>query len=374
MSARQFPVIRHRSARTHALSTHNVLMPEITWEPDILGPGFESTVLTLPHDAKATLVRLVDEETNHPHRGDAPAAEAPRTTALPAAGSVVLHLHGWSDYFYHAHVARFWAERGAHFFAIDLRDYGRNLRPNDPDQRPGYIDDLESYFEEIDAAREIIESLHPGRKLILSGHSTGGLTASLWAHQHPGVAAALTLNAPWLEFQYSRAARKVLQPLVTRAASASGSLLGHRTQGPLPLRFPNYYAIAASQNHGAPPYDLTYKPPNSFRVYAAWLSAVFRGHQQVEAGLDITCPVLVQASTRTLRKLSYDPQMGSTDIVLDVNAIAKRALDLGPLVVVQRIEGAVHDVFLSSQTVVSTAFDGLEKFVQGYVADPQHAE
>ena len=40
--------------------------------------------------------------------------------------------------------------------------------------------------------------------------------------------------------------------------------------------------------------------------------------------------------------------MRRTDAVLDVKIIARRALEPGPDVTVERIEGALHDVFLSA--------------------------
>ncbi|WP_235936560.1 alpha/beta hydrolase [Brevibacterium rongguiense] len=345
------------------------------WQPDILGAGFEQRRLALPGGARATLVRAV------PGAGGSPASPAAGAQA-PAAGCAVLHLHGWSDYFYHAHLADFWTARGAAFYALDLRDYGRNLDPTDRSQRPGYIANLADYDEEIAAALAIIRSEHrdadtagPGPRLVLSGHSTGGLTAALWAHRHPGATAALVLNAPWLEFQYTSAARKLLGPLLgTRRPAAgrawSGSTAAGRTaaRGPLPVRMPNYYTLAASQNHGAPPYDLALKPPQSFPVHAAWLRAVFAGHRQVERGLDIDAPVLVQTSARSLRRLRYDAAMGSADIILDVEAIARRAVSLGPLVTIERIPGAVHDVFLSAPAAVERAFAGLDRFARGYLA------
>ncbi len=345
---------------------HNEDMADPDWQPDILGPGFESTPLELPSGARAVLVRLVGERCRAPR--PAPATEAPPTHAAPAAGCAVLHLHGWSDYFYHSHLAHFWADRGAHFYAVDLRDYGRNLRPEDAAQRPGYITDLADYDEEIDAALAIIHAAHPDDRLVLSGHSTGGLTAALWAHRHPGRTAALVLNAPWLEFQYTSAARKVLRPLLGRTRTAP-----RREAGPLPVRMPNYYTLAASQNHGSPPYDLALKPPHSFPVHAAWLRAIFAGHKAVERGLDIDAPVLVQMSARSLRKIRYDRRMSSADIVLDVDAIARRSIDLGPLVTIERIDGAVHDVFLSADSVVERAFAGLDRFIRGFVAQRDDA-
>ncbi|MBT2500751.1 hypothetical protein J7E25_16770 [Agromyces sp. ISL-38] len=48
----------------------------------------------------------------------------------------MLFVHGWSGYFFNRELAAFWSNAGARFFALDLRKYGRSLRPW---QAPGYI-------------------------------------------------------------------------------------------------------------------------------------------------------------------------------------------------------------------------------------------
>jgi alpha-beta hydrolase superfamily lysophospholipase len=52
------------------------------------------------------------------------------------------------------------------------------------------------------------------RPLIVMGHSTGGLTLSLWAARHAGIANAIVLNSPWPEFQGRELGRAALTPVV----------------------------------------------------------------------------------------------------------------------------------------------------------------
>lgn len=350
------------------------------WGPDVLGPEFRSLVLPLPSGAQATLVEHTPEAA--PRTSTAPLVD--RETWIPIASSlpegflddvVVLFVHGWSDYFYHRHLARFWAHLGARFYALDLQGYGRNLDPDrvqranhartdeDEDlQRPGFITDLSEYDADLEAALDVIEEAHPHRRIVLSAHSTGGLIAVLWTHRNPGRLTGITLNSPWLEFQYSTAIRKILQPIMG---------LGRTATTALRLRLPNHTVVATSAAHGRLPYDARLKPPDSFPVYAGWLRAVFAGHEEVEDGLDLDVPVLVQTSTRSLRKIGYDPEMEATDIVLDVDAIARRSIQLGRTVVLNRVPGAMHDLFLSHASAQTQAFTGLLRFAHGYLtADP----
>lgn len=343
------------------------------WQPDVLGGGFRSLHLPLPADERATLV------TYDPEAGE-PRAAIDRDTWVTFEGAMprdllsdvaVLYLHGWSDYFYHAHLARFWSHMGADFYALDLRGYGRNLdpervekahapRPEDDDhvQRPGYITDLAEYDADLEAALAVIEEASPGRRIIVSGHSTGGLIAVLWADRNPGRLSGITLNSPWLEFQYSTTIRKILQPFLGRGRSATT---------PLRLHMPNYSVVATSATHGRLPYDARLKPSESFPVYAGWIRAIFAGHAAVEDGLEIEVPILVQTSTRSLRKIGYDPEMEGTDIVLDVDAIARRSIHLGRTVALNRVPGAMHDLFLSHPAAQIDAFRGLLRFARGYL-------
>ena len=153
------------------------------WRPDLLD-GFERldlplTAEPLPGESEvvATLVRRTLE------------ADPRRDLRCRA----VLSLPGWNDYFFHAHTAEFFEAHGFTFYALDPRRSGRSLR--DPAYRD-FVTDLAEPFEELDAARELIASTHSS--LTLSGHSTGGLTASLWASKRPGKLDALVLNSPWL--------------------------------------------------------------------------------------------------------------------------------------------------------------------------------
>jgi hypothetical protein len=112
------------------------------WGPDVLGPGYQQRTLELAPDdegeAVATLVRCI------PLPGAAPP---------PDAGLDVLYVHGWSDYFFQTELADFWTRLGVRFFALDLRKYGRSLRPH---QTPGFVDELATYDEDIEAALAVM--------------------------------------------------------------------------------------------------------------------------------------------------------------------------------------------------------------------------
>jgi len=124
-----------------------------TWQSDPLLPGFEALELRFPDDydgaVAATLVRL-------------PGGEAPRGAAL--------YVHGFADYFFQRHMAERFAAEGYAFYALDLRKYGRSLRPH---QHANFCRSISEYYAELTAAIAEI-----GGPVLLAGHSTGAL---IWA-------------------------------------------------------------------------------------------------------------------------------------------------------------------------------------------------
>ncbi|MET0298059.1 MAG: alpha/beta hydrolase, partial [Microbacterium sp.] len=239
------------------------------WVPDILGEPFEQMTLPLGKDDEgdvfATVVRLLPE---HALLGGLFGDHR------PFADVDVLYVHGWSDYFFQTRLARFWTERGARFYALDLRKYGRSLREG---QTPGYISDLHDYDADIGAALEAMGRGTDGsgeRRLVLMGHSTGGLTLSLWAARHQGSVDAVVLNSPWLEFQLSATARAAIAPVL-------GFRAKYRPFDLWPQADLGFYTRA--QNEVADPddpmaVDLAWRPERTMPVHVGWMHAVIAGH------------------------------------------------------------------------------------------------
>ena len=85
-----------------------------------------------------------------------------------------------------------------------------------------------------------------------------------------------------------------------------------------------------------------------FRSAPAGSAPCSAGQSRVARGLNIDVPVLVLISGASANGMFWKESMRSTDVVLDVNTIALRALSLGRTVTLERIDGALHDVFLSA--------------------------
>jgi alpha-beta hydrolase superfamily lysophospholipase len=329
--------------------------PSDVWVPDILGKPFEQ--LTMPLGVQgaqgelvATLVRSIPNPL--------------LSLFAPLRDVDVLYIHGWSDYFFQRDVAQFWTSRGARFYALDLRRYGRSLREG---MTPGYIDALEDYDVDIAHALAAMGQGTPqspsARRLVLMGHSTGGLTLTLWASRHPGRVAALVLNSPWLELQIGAIGRQALAPLVEMRAKLD-------PRGAQPEVDFGFYTRAQEEIGSLPtgPERAIWRPDRGFPTAPGWLAAVMGGHRRIAGGIDVACPAFVLLSAHSTTPISWKESMTSTDSVLWVDDIARAATLIGRGVTIARIEGAIHDVFLSRAQPRADAFAALRRWSDGYIA------
>ncbi|ACQ78950.1 hydrolase alpha/beta fold family protein [Beutenbergia cavernae DSM 12333] len=320
--------------------------PEGRWGSDVLGPDYEARTLPLGEDAEGDVVTTLVR-----YR-----PEGRRPVRRPAFA--VLYVHGWTDYFLHTELGPMWAGLGGALYAVDLRKYGRSLRVH---QTPGYTADLATYDDDLAAAIDAVADDVGALPLVIMAHSTGGLTVPLWAHRHPGRLAALVLVSPWLELQGSQLMRTLSGPVIREIARA-------QPLRPLPTVDPGFYhrTISADQD-GEWPLVEAWRPEHGFPVRYGWLSAILAGHAQVAAGLRIDAPILLLRSARSFIAPVWDEEMRRSDVVLEVDVIAERALRLGPLVTVATIEDALHDVVLSPRPVRDAAYAVVGRWATAYI-------
>lgn len=318
-----------------------------TATPDILGAPYTAETLVLPDDDEGEVV-----------------ATLVRRPADQPSGRAVLHVHGFADYFFQTAYAEWWTERGYDFYALDLRKYGRSIRPH---QTPNYVADLAHYHPELDLAWERVTAEHP--HVVLSGHSTGGLTVPLWAEARAVEARGMVLNAPWFDLQGAVWMRLGLTPVVQQIAKRQPMRI-------IPRTVTGLYARSLHRDHeGEWDFDLEWKPIESWPAYAGWLAAIRRGHAALHRGLSLRFPALVLSSARSSNPSELGEEVHSTDIVLDVAQIRRWASALGHHVTYVGIDGARHDVFLSREQPRARAFAELGRWLTAYVeADDAKSE
>ncbi|GAB4428804.1 MAG: alpha/beta hydrolase [Chloroflexi bacterium OHK40] len=306
------------------------------WTPDSALEGFEAATIGFPPDDEGPVV-----------------ATLVRRRATTPCGRAVLYLHGFNDYFFQAHLAEAYNAQGYDFYALDLRKYGRSLRPW---QTPNFCRDLREYYAEIDAAIDLIAGPQADGSpwLLLNGHSTGGLTAALYAHEGTRRARvhALFLNSPFFDLNITRA---------QRAQAAVVTRLGARIPR-LPLGgglSPLYAQSVHRDYHGEWEFNTAWKPINGFQAYAGWLRAIVEGQRRLQAGLAIDKPVLILHSARSVRATSWSDDLLRGDAVLDVAHMRRYGPGLGRDVTLVAIEGGLHDLVLSPRPVRERVFQEL---------------
>ena len=309
--------------------------------PDVLGPPYTAETISLPDDHEGEVV-----------------ATLVRRPAGRRTQRAVLHVHGFADYFFQTAYAAWWTERGYDFYALDLRKYGRSIRAH---QTPNYVADLHHYFPELDEAWSRVTQDHG--QVVLSGHSTGGLTLPLWAQSRRPDARGIVLNAPWFDLQGKAWVRAALTPVLHQVARRQPMRV-------IPRTVTGFYARSIHHEHeGEWEFDLAWKPIESWPAYAGWLAAIRRGHAELHRGLDLEFPALVLASAASANPTEMGEHVHTHDIVLDVDQIRRWAPALGHHVTYVGIEGARHDVFLSREPARKRAFDELGRWLTAYVEE-----
>lgn len=302
--------------------------------------GYVKTTLPLPAEddgeLAATLVRALHE--GEPHR------------------RAVLYLHGYVDFFFQTHLAEAFVAADFEFFALDLRRYGRSLRPGNVPCQFRLVDE---YFTELDWAIESIRARGID-EIHLVAHSTGALIGSIYRKRGKQRSAltSLCLNSPFFEFRANS---------VERAALAVVRKIGEKSpRFPAPVGLHEVYGKTLHASHsGEWTYDLTKKPLGGFGITAGWLAAISRAHAELQAGLDLDCPVLVLHSTSSHvpgRSVTERDQRGDT--VLDVAHMVKFAPQLGSHVTVFAVKDGLHDLVLSAEPVRRQVIERMLEFTR----------
>lgn len=310
---------------------------------DVLGAPYTAETIPLPDDAEGAVVATLVRR---------PADSGP-------TGMAVLHVHGFCDYFFQTEYAEWWTARGYDFYALDLRKYGRSIGPH---QTPNYVTDLRDYWPELDAAWQRITERDGHDHVVLSAHSTGGLTVPLWAADRRPDVRGLVLNSPWFDLQGSLWERTVGTRLIQEIGS-------RRPMTVLPRTVSGVYGESLHQDFdGEWVFDLAWKPGASWPVRLGWLAAIRRGHAELHRGLGLEAPALVLSSLKSGAPAEIGEIAHSRDIVLDVKQIRRWAPAIGTHVTSVAIPGAKHDVTLSRPAVRKHVYDELDRWHAAYVA------
>lgn len=304
---------------------------------DPLGPDYSSETLELSGGDFATLVSL------------------PANPDVPPQGAF-LYLHGFVDYFYQDHLARHISDLGWAFYAVDLRRYGRSLRPG---MEAWYTNDLTEYYEELDACRDRITA-DGHDTVVMMGHSTGGLIATIWAHDRrmKRPIDGLILNSPWLDLQEPW----LVRTLGTWVIRGIGRVL---PLARVPQKLSSIYTQSIHRTaKGEWDFNPRWKPLTAQPVKFGFLAAVRREQGRLHQGMAVDVPVLqLRSGASRLNLKGWEEAAQHADTVLDVQQMQQWLPAVGTDTTDIALQGAVHDVLLSAPPVRQRALAEIDHFL-----------
>jgi alpha-beta hydrolase superfamily lysophospholipase len=329
------------------------------WQPDGL-PGYLQLTIPLGDDPDgegdvvATLLR----------RGDAATATK--------ASHAVLAVHGYTDYFFHTPLADHFADRGFAFYALDLHKCGRSWRTG---QTPHFTTDLARYDAELDRALAVIGEQTGSGRVLVYGHSAGGLIVSLWLDRlrRRGVTsrvgvAGLVLNSPWFDLPGPAILRWPTTTALIAALARVGEKRVVRGSGE-----GGYGASLHRDYYGEFDYNLQWKPVGGFPVTFGWLHAVRRGQARLHRGLDVGVPNLILRSDHSVSETADPIALQCGDAVPNVAHIARWAGCIGNRSTIIPVTDAKHDVFLSMPQPRQAAYQQLDTWLDDYLGAASNA-
>lgn len=296
---------------------------QVSYREDVLKQGYEQASIQMPDDYDGKVITTLVRKTK------------------PGNSKAVLYIHGFSDYFFQTEMAEQYLAHGYDFYAVDLRKYGRSHLPH---QRLFDVRDIHEYDADVDTALHIIKQ-NGYNKILLSGHSTGGLVAACYAHCNKGkeLFDLMFLNSPFFDMNQNGFTEHVTVPF----GSFLGSMLPKTIASPsLP---PLYNYSLHSAYYGEWTFDTTWKPINIPPVNFGWARAIHKAHKEVQAGNIVFKPCLVMRSDSSMYHKTWSPDLFNGDAVLDVDDIERYGRTLGKDVTVMTIENGMHDLALSRQ-------------------------
>ena len=283
--------------------------------------------------------------------GPATLIKADAQPASPRAA--ILHLHGYNDYFYQAEFGRWCVDQGLAFYAVDMRAAGRSLKPGD------HAHDMANMTEpgdDIGAAMDALAELHPGLPLLIHAHSTGGLSAVIWAadRSHPQLA-GMVLNSPLFGLPITKG-----DALIVRVVSPLMKLRPSMIVSRRPSLYNERLHVAGG---GAAEFNQEWKTGAGVPTTARWVAAVLGAWKRIDDGLDLPVPTVVARSATTGPESDDNPLFTSQDVVVDTVVTARRTRLLGPRVEELVIEGGMHDLSQSAAEPRAAYLAGVAAFI-----------
>ena len=309
------------------------------YRPDILGDGYEQRTFWMPNDYEGQVTCTLV-----------------RKTGADSLRQAVLYIHGYNDYFFQKQLGDSVIAHGYNFYALDLRKYGRSILPH---QDPFFCKSLKEYFADIDTALGTIRS-EGNRRILLMGHSTGGLISSYYLSDRTGHAEVdgLVLNSPFLDWNFGWFMERVVLPAVSFIGKYFPNLTVQSGGSP------NYAYSLLKGHKGEWEFDTRWKMPEGHPKKAGWIRAIHEAQREIQREPRIQCPVLVLSSDKSMPETAeWNDAYKQADIVLDVEDIQRYGARLGDQVTRDTIPNGMHDLILSPAPCRDRAYQSIFEWI-----------
>ena len=288
---------------------------------------------------------------------DGPAIATLVMRVVPAnSDTAVLYIHGYSDYFFQTELSERVQGANMTFYALDLRRYGRSKLPH---QIWYDVRSISDYFEEIDSSINIIRR-DGYNNIVLMAHSTGGLTASLYAASKKDdlPVVSLVLNSPFFDFNMNGFNESVGVPIISMLGKLFPNMVVNQKVSPV-----NCMSMHKSY-YGEWNFDTIMKPVKSPLVTASWVRAIHKGQKQLQKGIKIACPVLIMTSGSSSKGMTFRKEHLDSDTVLDVEDIQNFSKKIEGKTDLMIFPNGLHDLVLSRKEVRDKVYSSMFKWIK----------
>jgi alpha-beta hydrolase superfamily lysophospholipase len=299
--------------------------------PDVLGNGFEKRTLALTDDYEGTVIATVI-----------------RRKSVFKSKKAVLYIHGFNDYFFQEIMAQQFNQQGFHFYALDLRKYGRSYLKH---QKLNNVRSILEYDEEIKRVLQIIKS-EDNDQILLKGHSTGGLIVTNYAVNHLNSAYfnGVICNSPFYDFNLPIVLRELGIPIISFLGKYFPNLR-------ISVKFSKVYGHSLHEDEqGEWNYFLYWKPHQIPKVNLGFIRAIYKAQQNIRHKATIDVPLLVLFSDKSVDEKQWSEKLQFADAVLSVKQIKTVAEKINGDVTTCEIKNALHDVVLSKKPFREKAY------------------
>ena len=310
------------------------MQENIIYQPDVLGKDFIQHTINIPDDYEGKVTATLIKKNNN-----------------LISGKAVLYIHGFNDYFFQEEMATRFEEKNIKFYALDLRKYGRSYLPH---QKLNNVRDLKEYDAEITEALKIIE-VEGADKVLLAGHSTGGLIVTYFAARNPDlkIIKAVFTNSPFYEFNISKPELILGIPLIS-------SLAKYFPDFKISAGLSDVYGKSLHKTQeGKYNYNLNWKPVHIPHVNLSFISAIHNAQLYIQTPCKLAAPLLLMHAEASSKPKKINELAFKTDIVLNVAQMKKYGNNIQGAVTLIAIPNGIHDLVLSAPPVKENVYEKL---------------